>query len=103
METALDCDRIWDDYFASVATNLLQPDATSRFHRLNPRLEGEVPGLDEKNKMGHVRRLANAALSKDPAIDRVAHQLLASLFYFQLSSISDGEKNLHYVQGEKKS
>lgn len=102
METALDCDRIWDDYFASVTTNSSQPSSTPRFQRLNPRLDGEVPGLDEKDKMGQVRKLAKAAFLKDPAVHGVAQQLLASLFYFQLSNISDGggRPDVHHVQGE---
>lgn len=100
METALDCDRIWDDYFASVATNFLHPDATSRFQRLNPRLEGDVPGLDEKGRLDHVRKLASAALLRDTAITCAAHRLLASLFYFHLSSVSDGQKGSYHVQGE---
>lgn len=99
METALDCERIWDDFFASVATSL-QHGTTSRYHRINPRLEGEIPALDEKDKMGQVRRAARAALLKDHAIERIARQLLASTFYFQLASISDEQDGLHYVHGK---
>lgn len=102
METALNCDRIWEDYFASVATKLQPGTTTSRYHRINPRLEGEVPALDEKDKMGQVRRSARAALLKDHAVERIARQLLASTFYFQLASISDEQDGLHYVQGKFK-
>lgn len=101
METALDCDRIWDDYSAVVATRDRQAGmTTSRYHRINPRLEGEVPELDEKDKMGQVRRSALAALERDHDIDRIARQLLASIFYFQLASISDEQDGLYYVQGK---
>lgn len=101
METALDCDRIWEDYFASVPVKLQPGTTTSRYHRINPRLEGDVPGLDEKDKIRQVRRSALVALNRDPAIERIARQLLATTFYFQLVSIFDEGDDTHYVQGKE--
>lgn len=100
METALNCDRIWEDYFANLATKLQPGTIISRYHRINPRLEGEVPALDEKDKMGQVRRSAAASLSKDPAVHLIARQLLATTFYLQIGSISDEQDGLHFVQGK---
>lgn len=96
METALDCDRIWADYFASVT----HPGSSrSRFHRINPRMEGTVPALDEKDKMEYVRRLARAALREEPIVGRVAQQLLASVFYFQPSQIMHENDTSDLVTG----
>lgn len=95
MEMALNCDRIWEDFFASAATKPPLGTTIHRYHRINPRLEGDIPALDEKYKMGQVRRSALAALSKDYAVGRIARQLLATTFYFQLGSISNEHEGLH--------
>ncbi|KAI1771432.1 hypothetical protein F4818DRAFT_454557 [Hypoxylon cercidicola] len=87
LEQALDCEKAWDEYVAGVVSSLTESTSTSRFLRINPNV-GEIPALDEKEKMEALREKARLALASDlgPLVNQVARQLIASSFYFQLHS-----------------
>ncbi|ORY63334.1 acyl transferase/acyl hydrolase/lysophospholipase [Pseudomassariella vexata] len=99
MEQTLDCERAWDDYFASVATASTKLFCASRFLRINPDV-GSIPALDEKDKMHDLRKTVQASLRRNLRIKDIARQLIASSFYFELLDISESEVDGRFlVQG----
>jgi hypothetical protein len=89
MDQTLDCERTWEDYFSTVANSLPRHISTSRFIRINPEI-GQVPALDEKDKMLDLRRRTNDAMCRDPRIEEIGRQLIATSFYFELLDASEG-------------
>ncbi|KAI4858552.1 acyl transferase/acyl hydrolase/lysophospholipase [Hypoxylon rubiginosum] len=99
-EQKLNCEKTWDEYYAGIAGSLPESVSTSRFHRINPNV-GEIPALDEKEKMETLRAKAEQVLRSDldSQINQIARQLIASSFYFELHSASnpklDGTTNIY--------
>ncbi|GAW26646.1 putative lysophospholipase-like protein [Rosellinia necatrix] len=88
IQQTLDCERAWDDYISSVANSFTSPSPRSRFLRINPNV-GEIPALDEKDKIASLRRKAEVELKLDLRIKDLARQLIASTFYFDIISVSE--------------
>ncbi|KAF7536915.1 hypothetical protein G7054_g4138 [Neopestalotiopsis clavispora] len=95
MDQTLNCERTWEDYFSTVASSLPRHISTSRFIRINPEI-GQVPALDEKDKMPQLRKKTNEAIRRDPRIEEVGRQLIATCFYFELMNKSEsGQVTIH--------
>jgi len=56
------------------------PELESRYIRLDLRLDGDVPRLDERGKVDELEKLVD---SRVPEAREVAHRLIASCFYFK--------------------
>ncbi len=94
MHAALDSEKAWLTYMS-----VLQPVSSQRYRyiRLNPQLEEDPPRMDEVNRMLYFQNIVRGRLSSDDRIQRVAHQLIASSFYFEktqaVEAVDDGSVN----------
>ena len=95
MEASLDCEHVWNDFCATLPRAI----DSSRFVRLNPGLNGAIPELDAKSEMAPLRRSVQQSLAQEPTVIRVAHQLVASTFYFHLLCPIEEENGSFLVQG----
>ena len=99
MELALDCNKIWDDYYHLAAPSISGP-SSKRLFRINPTIRGALPALDEVHRMAELRRDAREYLvTAEPKIAEVVRQLVASSFYFDLDSVEEGVLDRCKVQG----
>ncbi len=100
LEQTLDCERAWNDYFATVTTALPKSFSPSRFIRVNPNV-GTIPALDDKDKMGDLRAKVQETQRRDPRVQDIARRLIASTFYFEILSASDPEtdSSIIMIQG----
>ena len=81
LQTINDTQTTWDTFVRESATRCREsPELESRYIRLNPRLSGDVPKLDERGKVDELERLVDAWV---PEAREVAHRLIASCFYFK--------------------
>lgn len=67
--------------------------------RISPTLQGRLPALDETAKAKHLNGRASMVLEGDGKITKVASQLVASSFYFELVKIDDGYGEKFQVKG----
>lgn len=81
--STLDSEKTWETYMS-----ILQPPLTyqSRYVRLNPKLDGEPPRLDEVHRMEDFKGIVRGKWHDNQQIRKVAHQLIASSFYFEKSA-----------------
>jgi len=81
--SALDSEKTWESYLG-----ILHPPSShrDRYVRLNPQLEEQPPRLDQVEQMDNIRALARINFSNDARIQRIANQLIATVFYFETSS-----------------
>jgi Patatin-like phospholipase len=93
IESDLDCEKAWDDYVQCTVSE--SSDKRHRFHRLTLPIYGPKIELDAVDKMEELQRLTEKYYETQPdadagspsrQLDDVAAQLIASLFYFDLSS-----------------
>lgn len=80
ISSSLDCERTWNEFL----NNLPNARQQSRYVRLNPKLKGHVPALDEVSYMTSIQHTVRDIMSQSPDIKRVAVQLIATSFYFEL-------------------
>ena len=105
MEVTLDCERSWNDYFASVATGMGTTMATSKYARVDPQIPGPepFPQLDEKDRVREVQKKAYDVLTApgwdSKKISTIARQLIASSFYFDLTSTAEERNGSRLGQG----
>lgn len=105
VQSTLDCNRQWDDFLAS-SNNAI----SNNCHRLNVRLEGRPPHLDDVSRLQEMKARAEEYFkpdshragfrqgyldqkfsSADEHVQAIARRLVASLFYFEGYSIdADG-------------
>ena len=78
--SAMDSEKTWESYLA-----IVHPLSTheSRYVRLNPRLYGELARPDQLESLRDLQSFARAQFTRDPRIQEVAKQLIASTFYFE--------------------
>ncbi|KAK3328585.1 acyl transferase/acyl hydrolase/lysophospholipase [Cercophora scortea] len=94
IDVDLDCDRAWGKFMSEIIAGTSQSEfgdqsGSSNYFRLNPDVSGELPKLDDKNKMGDFRlQVREWAEKREPAnaIERVARQLIAASFYFETAN-----------------
>jgi hypothetical protein len=85
IESDLDCERTWDDFVqCTVPAGSAKRD---RLHRLTLPVAGPRIELDAVDKMSELEDLAKNYYSVNAGvIEKIACQLVASLFYFVLAS-----------------
>ena len=76
----LETERAWHDFLKE------NPSQTTRFHRINPELDYKLPLLDDVNLMYKLQMTTRSMMAKEPSINSLACELIASSFYFQKSS-----------------
>lgn len=78
--STLDSEKTWETYMS-----ILQPPLVyrSRYVRLNPKLDEEPPRLDEVHRMEDIKGIVRKKWLESQEIRKVAHQLVASSFYFE--------------------
>jgi len=98
MELALDCDKIWDDYYHLIAPSTVGP--TKRLFRINPTIPGTtLPALDDVHQMAELRSHVRKCPVTEAKIVEVARHLVASSFYFDLDSVEEGLLDMCRIQG----
>lgn len=99
MKLALNCDKIWDDYYHLAAPSISGP-SSKRLFRVNPTIRNVLPALDDVHRMEELRYdVRRYLVTAKPMIAEIARQLAASSFYFQLDSVEDGILDRDKVQG----
>ncbi|KAH8653952.1 acyl transferase/acyl hydrolase/lysophospholipase [Tricladium varicosporioides] len=61
-----------------------------RYHRLDTEFDGEMPRLDNTKKIHELQLKAQEDNSVSKVIDNIARCAIASVFYFELSSVPEG-------------
>lgn len=81
--SALDSEKTWETYMS-----ILQPKSIDqpRYVRLNPKLDEEPPRMDEVHRMEDIKGVVRERWRCSQEIRKVAHQLIASSFYFEKSA-----------------
>ena len=82
VRSSLDCEQAWNDFHDRVASIHRE-----RYIRINPALSIEIPKLDEVRSLGELKDAAHSQMALDPRIKKVAHHLLASCFYFEMTGL----------------
>ncbi|KAI0888236.1 uncharacterized protein GGS22DRAFT_95044 [Annulohypoxylon maeteangense] len=86
-DNLLECNKIWDNYFAETSSSdysRISSMNKRRLIRLNPDLRFKVPRLDAVEELDHIEKAAIADLNKNKAkVIEVAHRLIASTFFFE--------------------
>lgn len=91
IDNQLNCDRIWGEYVKK-ATNQQEHRLEDRRRnmRIYVRFDGERPRLDAVDELQAMEQHSLLKIRKDPDvradIHEVAHRLIASCFYFEVSS-----------------
>lgn len=81
--SALDSEKRWETYMSILQPRLIdQP----RYVRLNPKLDEEPPRMDEIHRMEDIKGIVREKLRDNQEIQKVAHRLIASSFYFEKSA-----------------
>lgn len=94
LEDSLDCERSWENFRRPL--QLSNQDDTQKYHRLNIKLDGNLPELDKVDKIPFLESEAEEfCIHNRPMIRQVATKLIASLFYFTLGQITPvlGDQN----------
>lgn len=81
--STIDSEKMWETYMS-----ILQPPLIYRpkYVRLNPKLDEEPPRLDEVHRMEEIKGIVRKKWLEGEEIRNVAHQLVASSFYFEKSA-----------------
>ncbi|TVY16534.1 Phospholipase A I [Lachnellula arida] len=91
IKSSLDSEKTWTDYIQQLSLPQMYKD---RYQRLNPELFEDPPALDDVNCMNNLRAKTRKYMIGDTGLNRVAHRLLATSFYFEklgpLDNLSDG-------------
>ena len=85
IDNILDAELEWKQFCNNVSDAKQGKEQTSRFIRLNLDLGREPPEMDEKSKLAELQDLGTRLLQTDEyrcIIERIAHMLVASTFYF---------------------
>ncbi|QDS77600.1 hypothetical protein FKW77_001933 [Venturia effusa] len=100
MATSIECDRMWSSYIDQLPKSV----KASRFIRINPELPDDVPALDDVEKMIPLREAAECWLQNQTKVKKVALQLIASCFYFEvLVKLINGKDEAYVAEGKSRS
>lgn len=96
---SLDSERTWKSYLDLVAS---KHEDRRRFVRINPALLDAPPKLDDVAAMYRLETEVKGWVKDNYQIQRVALQLVATMFYFQITEINDfeGQGATFNVKGE---
>jgi hypothetical protein len=85
IEEGLDCEKTWEDYVQCTISEASE--RKNRLHRLTLPIDGPKIDLDAVDKMAELEERTKRYYGRNQnIIDKVAAQLVASLFYFSLVS-----------------
>jgi len=91
--SALDSQKAWDTYIS-----ILQPppEHMTRYVRLNPQLREDPPNLDDVDQIQRIKSTVRTQMATNGQIQRLAHQLVASCFYFEKSAAAELQPDNSY-------
>lgn len=97
IDDQLNCEKIWREYFTEATTQADQrPEDRRRNMRINVPFHGERPPLDAVDDVqameDHSLSMIQSDLSIRAKIHEAAHRLVASCFYFEVSSTTYSSK-----------
>lgn len=96
--STLDSEKTWETYMSILQPPLIH---RPRYVRLNPKLDEEPPRLDEVHRMENIKGIVRGKWRDDHEIQKVAHQLIASSFYFEKSTLVESKADqLLHCKGE---
>ncbi|KAF9697343.1 hypothetical protein EKO04_005060 [Ascochyta lentis] len=96
IEDALDCEKTWHEYTRPLIIN----GPSSRFVRYNVDVDGNLPGLDDVKALEPLQAKVVEKLSQDAVrITRLAFQLMATCFYFDVERIQQSAQNTATATG----
>jgi len=91
IKSSLDSEKTWTDYYQQLN---LPPMYRDRYQRLNPILSEDPPALDDVACMNSLQMKTRKYMQDDTALNRAAHRLLATSFYFEktmpIDNLPDG-------------
>lgn len=89
VDNILDTERAWTDFQMDISRS--EPGSKARYRRLNPALAHQPPRLDEVEKLRDLQQEVHKIMHKQRRNTKeVAHQLVASSFFFDKFPISAG-------------
>ncbi|KAF2096172.1 FabD/lysophospholipase-like protein [Rhizodiscina lignyota] len=98
VDNILNSDQAWEDFKKDVLPSKNSPDSR-RYQRINPKLGFRPPNLDDKRQLDLLQATVRVKLQEEERylkkISRVAHQLVASSFYFERLSVHKEDDGYH--------
>jgi hypothetical protein len=98
MDSIVNAEAAWKDFLRDVVVP--SPDMKDRFVRINPDIGKRPPQLDAVSDLEELMELTKRALDEpkmDAMIWNVSLSLIASTFYFHVSSTPKFDPNLEYI------
>ena len=92
--SSLDGQSIWREIW-----NRLDTGSRQDFFRLNVKLTGEGPAMDDVDRMEELRYCVRQQGNDESSCDKVAFALLVSAFFFELSSVPLFYGGFYYCKG----
>ncbi|KAL3422983.1 hypothetical protein PVAG01_04730 [Phlyctema vagabunda] len=80
VRSSLDSEKTWSDYILQLG---LTEDHKGRYQRINPRISGGIPALDEVHRLKDLQIEVRNEMAGQPVIKTAAYRLLATSFYFE--------------------
>jgi hypothetical protein len=104
VDNILNSEQIWLDFKNDTAPSWREHHWPGwRYQRINPKLGYKPPRLDDKAELATMNRTVREKLRREQhyrkKVSRVAHQLVASSFYFEKANISKDENGYRSCQG----
>jgi hypothetical protein len=91
INSSLDSEKTWADYYRQLG---LPPMYRDRYQRLNPIFDEDPPALDNVACMNSLQIQTRTYMQGNTALNRAAHRLLATSFYFEktmpIDNLPDG-------------
>jgi len=105
VDNILNSEQIWLDFKNDSAPTWREHDEPGwRYQRINPKLGYKPPRLDDKAQLVNLHHTVRTNLKTEQhyrkKISRVAHQLVASSFYFEKAKTSKSENGYKSCQGK---
>lgn len=102
----LNSEQIWRDFRNEVLDSNFSIDG-QRYERLNPSLGFPPPRIDEKAQVGYLQRTVADRIRRQGSyqlkIQRIAHRLIASSFYFERLAPTRDHESGYTCTGKEKS
>ncbi|KAL6722253.1 hypothetical protein ACLMJK_001360 [Lecanora helva] len=92
--SSLDGQNTWRDLW-----NRLDSNSKQDYFRLNVKLNGERPAMDDVSRMEELRELVQSQDSSESRYEQTAFALLVSTFFFELNSMPLFYGGLYYCRG----
>ena len=94
---SLNSEETWKDFVGTIANRSAE---RSKLIRINPELPHDPPNLDDVPAMNRLKEEVDAMTFGDRKIRRLALQLLATMFYFEVIEFSDVGSTRPIVKGQ---